>query len=85
MAPPKPLCTVLQCAMDTLMVQPREVPQAPAGWLEKAQLALESDDEPAMLECALDIARAHAQYPAEFDDKGWLYDLRQALYPPKSQ
>lgn len=82
MVKPKSLSTVLECAMDTLMIQPREVPQAPAGWLEKAQMALESDDEPAMLECALAITRAHGQYPAEFDDKGWLYDLRQTLYPP---
>lgn len=82
MVTPKSLRTVLQCAVDTATDQRREVPEAPAGWLQAAQLALDSNDEPAMLECATTIARAHGQYRAEFDIKGWLYDLRQTLYPP---
>lgn len=83
MAPPKPLRTVLQCAVDTATDQRREVPEIPLGWLTKAQLALDSFDEPAMLDCATTIAKAHGQYRAEFDVKGWLYDLRQTLYPPQ--
>lgn len=69
----------LQCALTTLNEQPREVPAAPAGWAVKAQAALDGADSDQILVCAGEILSAHAQYRAEFDVKGWLFDLRNAV------
>lgn len=68
----------LQCAVDTAREQPSQVPERPVGWIEQAEAALESRDAIAILESANIIRRAHSQYRAEFDVKGWLYDLRNA-------
>ena len=70
----------LRCAVQTAQEQPREVPAAPEGWLAKAQQALDAGDEFQIQACAGEILRAHSQYRAEFDVKGWLFDLRSAVY-----
>jgi len=68
----------LTCAVETAKEQPGQVPEAPAGWIEQAQAALDSEDEAQVAACAETIVRAHSQYKADFDVKGWLFDLRQA-------
>lgn len=69
----------LRCALRTLEAQPREVPQVTQGWADRAQAALDENDELAMTACSFEIARAHSQYRAEFDIRGWLFDLRNVL------
>lgn len=69
----------LRCAIQTAQEQPREVPEAPAGWAAAAQTALDAGDAEQIQACADQILRAHGQYRAEFDIKGWLYDLRNAV------
>lgn len=77
------LTSALQCALDTAADQPREVPEMPAGWVGRATTALANDDAAQMEVLAKEIASAHSQYPAEFDRKGWLYDLREVLLANK--
>lgn len=74
------VAAALQCAVQTLNEQPREVPVAPAGWAVKAQAALARGDNDQIQVCAGEILSAHAQYRAEFDVKGWLFDLRNAVW-----
>jgi len=69
----------LRCAILTAKHQPGEVPKAPAGWVEQAQQALDGNDEGRISVAADAILLAHAQYRADFDIKGWLYDLRNAV------
>ncbi len=66
----------LRCAVNTAKEQPGEVPERTPDWIERAQAALEAEDEDAILACANEIRNAHSQYRADFDVKGWLYDLR---------
>jgi hypothetical protein len=73
----------LHCAAVTAQEQPREVPEAPAGWLEETLRVLAVKDEDGIRGQAVAVSRAHSQYRAEFDVKGWLYDLRNALYEDK--
>lgn len=56
------------------------MPAAPGGWLGKAQQALETENDEQIQACAGEILRAHSQHRAEFDVKGWLFDLRNAVY-----
>lgn len=74
------VAAALQCAVQTLAEQPREVPAAPAGWAEKAQAALDARNDEQVGQCAREILTAHSQYRAEFDIKGWLFDLRNAVH-----
>ena len=68
----------LRSAVSTAQEQPGQVPAAPLGWVKEAQAALEAEDA-ASISIAVDtILLAHAQYRADFDIKGWLYDLRNA-------
>jgi len=69
----------LRCAVLTAQEQPGQVPDAPAGWLERAQAALDAEDEDRIVVEAHAIVRAHALYRAETDVKAWLYDLRTAV------
>jgi hypothetical protein len=69
----------LRCAVQTAQEQPREVPAAPAGWRAKAQAALDNKNHEQVQACASEILSAHSQYRAEFDVKGWLFDLRNAV------
>lgn len=73
------LRAALQCAIDTAKDQPREVPELPAGWLARAEAAVANSDDALVESLAREIASAHSQFPAEFDRKGWLYDLREVL------
>ena len=68
----------LRCAVATAKEQPSEVPARSSGWIEQADATLESGDAVSILNCANAIRRAHVQYRADFDLKGWLYDLRNA-------
>lgn len=68
----------LRAAIKTALEQPGQVPEAPAGWLQRAQGALDTQDHQAITDAAVEICRAHSQYRADFDVKGWLYDLRNA-------
>jgi len=68
----------LRCAVLTAQEQPGQVPEAPPGWMQQAQDALEAEDDGRINIAANTIMRAHGQYRAEFDIKGWLYDLRNA-------
>lgn len=77
------ISSALRCTLLTLAEQPREVPQAPTGWSVRTQAAIDKNDESAVMDCAIEIVQAHSQYRAEFDSKGWLFDLRQVL-PRKS-
>lgn len=77
------LNSALQSALDTATDQPREVPELPAGWADRVATALANDDVAQVEALAKEIATAHSQYPAEFDRKGWLYDLREALLANK--
>lgn len=70
----------LRSAVQTAQEQPREVPAAPEGWLVNAQRALETENDAQIQACAGEILRAHSQYRAEFDVKGWLFDLRNAVH-----
>lgn len=69
----------LRCAVDTATHQRHEVPNAPGGWILRANAALHDEDEAAMKLAADDILAAHGQYRADFDVKGWLFDLRNAV------
>jgi hypothetical protein len=69
----------LRCAVLTAQEQPGQVSDAPAGWLERAQAALDAEDEDRIRVEAHAIMHAHALYRAEPDVKGWLYDLRMAV------
>lgn len=68
----------LRGAVNTAIHQRSEVPCAPANWIEQAQAALDAEDEGAISVCADTILLAHAQCRADFDVKGWLFDLRNA-------
>lgn len=68
--------SALRCTLRTYWEQPLEIPEAPEGWAARAQLALDAEDGKAIEECAREIVQAHRQYPATFDRKGWLYELR---------
>ena len=72
--------SALRCAVITATEQRREVPEVPDGWVEQAQAALDASDEAAMSVCADTILLAHSQYRAEFDVKGWLFDLRNVCF-----
>lgn len=69
----------LRCAVLTAQEQPGQVPEAPAGWLQQAQEALDAEDEGRISIAADTILLAHCQYRADFDIKGWLFDLRRAV------
>ena len=69
----------LRSAVLTAQGQPRHVPEAPAGWLERATAALDAEDESQISVEAHAITRAHALYRAGPDVMGWLYDLRMAV------
>ncbi|WP_420213379.1 hypothetical protein ACN8ZM_39870 (plasmid) [Burkholderia aenigmatica] len=69
----------LRCAVQTAQEQPREVPEVPEGWLRQAKDALDAGDAGRISIAADTILLAHSQYRAEFDVKGWLYDLRNAV------
>ena len=73
------LRAALQCAIDTAKEQPREVPECPAGWLARAEAAVAGPNDALVELRAREIAGAHTQYPAEFDRKAWLYELREVL------
>jgi hypothetical protein len=73
------VAAALSCAVDTGRDQPRDVPAAPASWVAEAQAALESKDPVRVRACADAILSAHSQYRADFDVKGWLFDLRNAV------
>ena len=73
------VAAALRCAVQTAQEQPREVPEAPAGWVAKAQAAVDTNNEEQVQACAREILSAHSQYRAEFDVKGWLFDLRNAV------
>ncbi|WP_150609494.1 MULTISPECIES: hypothetical protein [Pandoraea] len=68
----------LRCAVLTAKEQPREVPNAWAGWIEEAEDALDSHDASRIGDAVKSVLMAHTQYRADFDVKGWLYDLRNA-------
>jgi len=68
--------SALRCAVITAIERHSQVPAAPLGWVEQAQAALDAGDTAAMSICADTILLAHSQYRAEFDVKGWLFDLR---------
>lgn len=69
----------LRCAVLTAQEQPGQVPEAPSGWLQQAQDALDAQDV-GRINTAVDaVLRAHNQYRADFDIKGWLFDLRNAV------
>ena len=70
------LHSALACALLTLEDQPIELPEVPEGWAARAQKALDSYDNDAIIFCAREILSAHSQYRADFDIKGWLFDLR---------
>lgn len=72
--------SALRCAVITATEQRHEVPEAPDGWGEQAQAAIDTGDEVAMSICADTILLAHSQYRAEFDVKGWLFDLRNVCF-----
>ena len=46
-------------------------------WQARAQAALDSGYKPALLDCAKEVLRAHSGVRAEFDNRSWLYDLRE--------
>jgi hypothetical protein len=73
------LVEAVRCALLTLEEQPAQVPQIPKGWAAKARAALNSKVTEEIKICALEIAKAHSQYRAEFDIKGWLFELRIAI------
>lgn len=66
----------LRGALRTLEDQPLEVPEVPPGWVERAKHALDAEDDLAMEGCASEIVKAHRQYPASWERKAWLVDLR---------
>jgi hypothetical protein len=74
------VAVALRCAVQTAQEQPREVPAAPEGWLARAQHAVDTENDDQIQACAGEILRAHSQYRAEFDVKGWLFDLRNAVH-----
>lgn len=69
----------LRSAVRTAQEQPGQAPAAPQGWVEQAQAALDEEDEGRISVAADTILLAHSQYRADFDIKGWLYDLRNAV------
>ena len=69
----------LRSAVRTAQEQPGQVPVAPQGWVEQAQAALDVEDEGRISVAVGTILLAHSQYRADFDIKGWLYDLRNAV------
>lgn len=73
----------LRCAVRTAQEQPGQVPEAPPGWIELAQAALDDEDGSKISIAADTILLAHAQFRAEFDIRGWLYDLRNAVRPTR--
>jgi hypothetical protein len=74
------LKSALRSAINTATEQPIEVPECPSDWIARAQTALDATDDDAMLACAKEIQKAHSEYRAEFDVKGWLYGLRECLW-----
>ena len=75
----KSISDALSAAVSTALTQPRQVPEAPEGWLQRAQFALDNDD-PKQIKVEADLIRlSHAQYRADFDCLGWLFDLRNVL------
>ncbi|MGA3979020.1 hypothetical protein ACI2UK_24495 [Ralstonia nicotianae] len=69
----------LRSAVLTVQEQPNQVPEAPPGWLQQAQAALDDEDDGRISIAADTILLAHRQYRADFDIMGWLYDLRNAV------
>lgn len=69
----------LRCTVLTAKEQPSQVPEAPAGWLERAEAALAFEDDAQISAEARAIVRAHALYRAEPEMKAWLYELRIAV------
>lgn len=73
-----PLDEALRCAVETAKFQRSEVPELQEGWIANAESAINIDDQAAMAASADEILTAHIQYRADFDVKGWLFDLRLA-------
>lgn len=71
------LPAALRDTIQTAIDQPGEVPEMPPTWLTSAKVALQNEDFTAMRRCMESILKAHSQYRAEFDIKGWLFDLRR--------
>lgn len=68
----------LRSAVRAAQEQPGQVPAVPQGWVEQARAALDAEDA-GRISIAVDtILLAHSQYRADFDIKGWLYELRNA-------
>jgi len=69
----------LRNAVRIAQERPKQMPAAPAGWLERARAALDAKDEDRISVEAHEIVRAHTLHLAEPDTNGWLYDLRMAV------
>ena len=70
------LSFAVRCAIRTAKEQPGEVPELPDGWLERATSAISVPNARLIQACADELRSAHSQYRADFDIKGWLYDIR---------
>lgn len=72
--------SALRDAVNTAQEQPAQVPQRKADWISRAQAALDAGDMKEIRACADEIRLAHSQYHADFDEKGWLYELRKIRF-----
>jgi hypothetical protein len=75
-----PLDEALRGAVETAKYQRFEVPELPDGWIVQTEKALDLADPVAMAASADQILAVHSQYRADFDVKGWLFDLRLARF-----
>jgi hypothetical protein len=69
-------------AMHAIRADVLSFPQAPAGWPDRAQSALESQTPGTILMAGLELRSAHSQYRADFDCMPALYELRLAIPHP---
>lgn len=73
------LRAVIERTIQILTELPRDLPQAPDGWTERAESALADGSEHGLIAVGLEMRVAHSQYPAEFDHRIALYELREVL------
>lgn len=64
-------------AIETAADQPTTIPELPAGWIKKAEAALEQNSNAAIMDAAVELVEAHTGYRASWDYWPWLESLRE--------
>lgn len=73
------LVAALETCLAIFDESPRELPMVPQGWADRAGAALATGQTLDLLRVGLELRQAHFQYPATWEHRAWLWELRECL------